>query len=116
MKHGRRCFAEWRLVGGQEALRVGAVGLAATVGIVLYELANAALYDFASARAVELGLPAARHQRGLAFVYGAAIGGWSYLLAWGALHAWDVSNAQKIGGIAGVVAAVGVFVAFVRYE
>ena len=90
--------------------------LAATVGIVLYELANAQLYDYAAARARELGLPAAKHHRGLALVYGAAIGGWSYLLAWGALHSWSVSDAQRIGGIVGVVAAVAVFFAFLRFE
>jgi hypothetical protein len=95
---------------------VGAIGLAATLGIVLYELANAQLYDYAAGRARELGLPAPKHQRGLAFVYGAAIGGWSYLLAWGALHSWSVDDAQRIGGIVGVVAAVGVFFAFLRLE
>jgi hypothetical protein len=95
---------------------VGAIGLAATIGIVLYELANAQLYDYAASRAQELGLPAPKHHRGLALVYGAAIGGWMYLLAWGALHSWDVGNAQKIGGVAGVVAAVAVFFAFLRFE
>ena len=95
---------------------VGAIGLAATLGIVLYELANAQLYDYAASRARELGLPSPKHHHGLALVYGAAIGGWSYLLAWGALHSWDVSNAQKIGGIIGVVAAIAVFFAFLRFE
>jgi hypothetical protein len=99
-----------------ELIGVGAIGLAATGGIVLYEIANAQLYDYAAGRARELGLPAAKHHRGLALVYGAAIGGWAYLLAWGALHSWDVSNAQKIGGIAGVAAAVAVFFAFLRFE
>jgi hypothetical protein len=99
-----------------ELVGVGAIGLAATVGIVLYELANAQLYDYAAARARELGLPAAKHNSGLALVYGAAIGGWSYLLAWGALHAWGVDEAQRIGGLVGLVAAVGVFFAFLRFE
>ena len=52
------------------------------------------------------GLALAGHERGLAIVYGAALAGWSYLVAWGALRALDVGSAQKIGGIVGIVVGV----------
>lgn len=116
-----------------ELLAVGLIGLAATLGVMLYEVRNTQLYDYAIRRAKELetrlgsvsiysssgpgglfterpgrdvrvfGLALAGHERGLAIVYGAALAGWSYLVAWGALHALDVGGAQKIGGIVGVV-------------
>ena len=44
--------------------------------------------------------------RGLAFVYGAALAGWAYLVTWGALRAFDVADARKAGLAVG--AAVGV--------
>jgi hypothetical protein len=50
---------------------------------------------------------------GVALVYGAALAGWSYLVAWGALHALDVGSPRKagaaIGAAAGIVVAVEVF-------
>jgi hypothetical protein len=98
-----------------ELVAVGLVGLAATVGIVVYESRNAALTTYAVRRArmleARLGIglftdrPAGR-PRGLGAVYGAAVGGWSYVVAWGALHAWHVQHAQQLGGAVGAAAAV----------
>lgn len=106
-----------------ELVAVGLVGLVATIGIVVYESRNAALTAYAVRRAqaieAQLGMacvgsrpggffnerPAAG-LRGLGAVYGAAVGGWSYVVAWGALHAWHVGHAQRLGGIVGVAAAL----------
>jgi len=121
-----------------ELLAVGLLGLAATLGIVLYEVRNTQLYDYAIRRAKELearldgpgglftdrpgrdvrvfGLALAGHERGLALVYGAAIAGWSYLVAWGALRALDVGGAQKIGGIVGIVVGLLAVVELLRIE
>jgi hypothetical protein len=55
------------------------------------------------------GMVEVRHARGLGFVYGAALAGWTYLVVWGALRALDVAAARKIGGLAGI--AVGLVVA-----
>jgi hypothetical protein len=134
-----------RGVGPAELIAVGTLGLAATGGVVLYELRNTQIYDYAVHRAKELerrlgmrsvldetqpgGLFADRpgrdvrllgltvgHDRGLAVVYGAAVGGWSYLLAWGALRAWDVAQAQRLGGLVGAVAALVVLVELLRID
>lgn len=127
-----------------ELLAVGAVGLLATSGIVVYEVRNTQIYDYSVHRAKELehrlglvsvfgtgsggffserpgrnvrifGFPVG-HDRGLALVYGAAIGGWCYLLSWGALRALDVGEPQKLGGIVGVVAGLAVLVEFLRID
>jgi len=55
------------------------------------------------------GMVEVRHARGLGFVYGAALAGWTYLVVWGGLRALDVGAARKIGGLAGIV--VGLLVA-----
>jgi hypothetical protein len=55
------------------------------------------------------GMVEVRHARGLGFVYGAALAGWTYLVVWGALRALDLGGARKIGGAAGIV--VGLVVA-----
>jgi hypothetical protein len=55
------------------------------------------------------GIVAARHQSGLGLVYGAALAGWSYLTAWGALRAVHVGGANTVGGVIGLL--VGVLVA-----
>ena len=121
-----------------ELLAVGLLGLAATLGIVLYEVRNTQLYDYAIRRAKELearldgpgglfmerpgrdvrvfGLALAGHERGLALVYGAAIAGWSYLVVWGGLRALDVGGAQKIGGIVGIVLGLLALVELLRVE
>jgi len=120
-----------------ELLSVGSLGLVATLGIVIYELRNTQLHDYALRRAKALeqrlgigsiadpnrpaglygeepsgeltvfGVVTAAHDRGLALVYSVAIAGWSYLVAWGALHAAGAGNAQLIGGI--VAATLGIF-------
>src|SRR3954452_7637990 len=117
-----------------ELLAVGGLGLTATLGILVYELRNTQLHDYALARAKTLegrlgiglyseeptgdvrffGVAVAAHDRGLALVYGAAVGGWAYLVAWGALRAADVAHAQVIGGIVGAAAGVAVVVEFLR--
>lgn len=117
-----------------QLVAVGALGLSATVGILLYELRNSQLYDYATRRAQELegalelvsfgggatgglfserpdrslrllGVRAVDRDRGLALVYSAALGGWTYLTAWGALRALDVGRARPVG--AAIAAAVG---------
>lgn len=110
-----------------EILALGVIGLVSTMGLVLYEIRNTQVYDYAVQRASSLesqlgiglykdrpgksirvfGIGVAGHDHALAYVYGAAIAGWTYLVAWGALRAFDVGSAQKIGGIVGAV--VGVF-------
>jgi hypothetical protein len=105
-----------------ELLAVGLIGLVATLGIFIYELRNSQTYAAAVRRAAELeralgmptgpgelllerrgtaarlfGLLAVWQDRGLALVYGAAISGWTYLFAWGALRALDVANARNRG-------------------
>jgi hypothetical protein len=116
------------LVGRSEPssvlLAVGLLGLSATLGILLYELRNAQIFDSLVERAAMLeqklglglfnerprdnvtlfGMVAARHERGLGLVYGAALAGWTYLTVWGALRALDVGGAQKIGALVGVAA------------
>jgi hypothetical protein len=105
-------------------LAVGLLGLSATLGILLYELRNAQIFDSLVERAAMLeqklglglfnerpldnvtlfGMVAARHERGLGLVYGAALGGWTYLTVWGALRALDLGGAQKVGALVGVAA------------
>jgi hypothetical protein len=120
------------LVGrGQPAavlVAVGALGLCATVGILLYELRNAQLFDAVVARAATLeqqlglglfrerprqpstlfGMLEARHDRGLGLVYGAALAGWSYLFVWGLFRSVDVGGARQVGAVIGI--AVGLLV------
>jgi hypothetical protein len=114
-----------------ELLGIALLGLVATVGIFVYELRNAQLYDAAVQRAKELerqlGFPTVQglqgaggvlaapsgrwfaQQRGWALVYSAAIAGWSYLAAWGFLLWMLVDSAQTIAAVAGIV--VGFLVA-----
>lgn len=99
-----------------ELLAVGVLGLVATLGVYLYELRNSRLYVAAAERAREierqLELPdglVVEHDSGLlALVYGAALAGWSYLVSWGLLHAFDLGNAREIGLAIG--AAVGLLI------
>lgn len=55
-----------------------------------------------------LGALNATHHRALGLVYGAALGGWSYLVSWGVLAAFGVDGAQEGGAAIGVVAGLGV--------
>jgi hypothetical protein len=99
-----------------ELLAVGVLGLVATLGVYLYELRNSQLYVAAAARTREierqLELPdglVAEHDSGLlALVYGAALAGWSYLVTWGLLHAFDLADAREIGLAIGI--AVGLLI------
>ena len=127
-----------------ELLAVGLLGLAATLGVLLYELRNTQLYDYATGRAEriekELGLPSLEggagpgglfserpgrtlrlfgvapvdRDRGLVLVYSAALAGWAYLVAWGALHALDVGSSREIGGAIGVAVGLCLLAELVR--
>lgn len=67
------------------------------------------LFSERPGRALRLfGLAPIDRDRGLALVYGAALAGWTYLVAWGALRGFDVGSSRKIG--AGVGAAAGLLV------
>ena len=94
-----------------ELIAVGLLGLTATLGVLLYELRNSQLSDYALRRAqsleAELGLGLYRgapvnRDRALILVYSAALAGWSYLTAWGALHAAHVERARPLGGVIAV--------------
>jgi hypothetical protein len=112
-------------------LAVGVLGLAATTGILVYELRNSEIRRAAGGRidAVETELIGRRlvedrskgasrlfgvidleHSVGLALVYGAALAGWGYLVAWGALAAVHAGYAREIGVLLG--AAWGLLVLF----
>ncbi|TMK77929.1 MAG: hypothetical protein E6G45_08130 [Actinobacteria bacterium] len=127
-----------------ELLSIGLLGLGATFGILIYELRNSQVFDAALHRAKQLertlGLPAVRggegsggvlsespgdtvrlfgvlplsQGRGLALVYGAALAGWSYLVAWGALRAIDVGHPRAIGVVIGAVAALAIILEIER--
>jgi hypothetical protein len=117
------------LGGGQPAaqlLGVGLLGLAATTGILLFELRNIQIQDAAIERAESLeqqlglglfagrpsdrvtpfGLVAARHERRLGLVYGAALAGWTYIVMWGVLRAFDVGGARNVGAVIGAIIGV----------
>ena len=121
-----------------EVLGIGVLGLVATLGILLYELRNSEILEamlrhaqvlervlglqtgphvrgpegLLSARAGTsgrfLGVLTAGHERALGLVYGAALGGWSYLVAWGLLLEFGVNNAQESGAVIGAVAGLAV--------
>jgi hypothetical protein len=110
---------------GVEILAIGALGLAATSGVLAYELRNGELCRRATGRVDHLesvlfpggpliggegrtprlfGLIPASHHLGVGLVYGAAIGGWVYLVVWGglvAVHARE--HAQAVGLVVGAV-------------
>ena len=122
---------------GAELLGVGVLGLLATFGVLLYELRNTQVYNatLRHARALErllglgaggdhtgpagllsegppaqtrvFGLTSFGQERAVAIVYGAALAGWSYLGAWGALRAAGAASARGIGAVIGAV--VGAF-------
>jgi hypothetical protein len=115
---------------GIELLAIGGLGLTATSGILSYELRNGELRRRATERVVRLecalfsagpliggygrtpklfGLFPASHRLGVGLVYGAALGGWTYLVVWGALVAAGMrSHSQAVGVAVGVVAALAV--------
>ena len=129
-----------------ELLAIGLLGLVATTGIFVYELRNTQIFDALVGRAAELerrlelaslsgvqgragvygerpghtvrllGLVPVGQHRGLGLVYGAAVSGWSYLVAWGALKALDVHEARKLGGLAGLLAGLVVLAEVERID
>jgi hypothetical protein len=129
-----------------ELLAVGLLGLLATLGVFLYELRNSQILDALVLRASVLerrlglvsvyrsdalagffgerpprtarflGLVTAVQHRGVSLVYGAALAGWSYLVAWGALRALEVDGARKAGAVIGALAGVLVLAEVERIE
>ena len=115
---------------GVELLAIGGLGLAATSGILAYELRNGELRRRATERVVRLeselfstgplvggygrtpklfGVIPASHRLGVGLVYGAALGGWVYLVVWGALVAAGArSHSQAIGVAVGAVVALAI--------
>src|SRR5262249_23676084 len=103
---------------------------AATSGVLAYELRNGELCRRAAKRVDRLesrlfsdgplvggegrtpklfGLLPASHELGVGLVYGAALGGWVYLVVWGGLVAVHLrAHAQGIGFVAGALAALAV--------
>jgi hypothetical protein len=115
--------------GGVEILAIGALGLTATSGVLAYELRNGELRRRATERVIQLesklfaggpllgegrtpklfGLFPASHRLGVGLVYGAALGGWVYLVVWGALvSAGAREHSQAIGVAVGAVAALAI--------
>jgi hypothetical protein len=118
-----------------ELIGIGLLGLTATVGLLLYELRNSQLSDYALHRAqaieADLGLTSIRggtepgglfterpgrtlrlfgfapidRDAGLVVVYSAALAAWTYLTTWGVMHALGLGHARSIGG--GIGIAVG---------
>jgi hypothetical protein len=119
------------LRAGQSAitlLAVGLLGVAATAGVLVYELRNSEIRTAVGARigALEDVLFERKrivtktdrrvfgvqldHDFGLALVYSAALAGWGYLVAWGGLSAAHAGHARGIGVAVG--SAWGLFVLF----
>jgi hypothetical protein len=115
---------------GVELLAIGGLGLAATSGVLSYELRNGELRRRAAVRVNQLeaklfpggplvdagrrtpklfGLIPASHRLGVGLVYGAALGGWVYLVVWGALVAAGAhAHSQAIGVGVGAVVALAI--------
>jgi hypothetical protein len=115
---------------GVELLAIGGLGLAATSGILAYELRNGELCRRATDRVNRLesvlfsagplmggeegtpklfGLIPASQYLGVGLVYGAALGGWVYLVVWGALvAAGERAHSQAIGVAVGAVVALAI--------
>ncbi len=118
---------------GVELLAIGCLGLAATLGVLVYELRNSELGSAATerVRAFEqaafpggalaapprvVGGVALSHALALALVYGAALAGWAYLVAWGALRAAGLGHPRSVGLALGAVAGVVAVRAILRLE
>ena len=121
---------------GVELLAIGLLGLSASLGVLLYELRNGEIESAVARRVAEaervllphgplvgvpriraLGLVPVSRPAALALVYGAALGGWGYLVGWGALRAAGAAGGARPGGLA-IGAAFGLVVALeiVRLE
>ena len=99
-----------------ELVAIGVLGLSATLGVVLYDVRNGQVRRRVVARVQELervllpgGPLAVANDLGTSLVYGAALGGWCYLVAWGALRAAHAGHPRAIGLAVG--AALGVIAA-----
>jgi hypothetical protein len=121
-----------------ELLGIGLLGVAATVGILVYELRNSQIARGLSAHAEHLehalqfdwplltqqsagrmrlfGLVGLSRGRAVALVYAAALAGWSYLTAWGILRAIDLSHARSWGLAIGAGVGLAVFLDVERIE
>lgn len=113
-----------------ELLAIGLLGLCASLGVLLYELRNGEIHSAVARRVAEvertllphgqlvdvpqtrlLGFVPISRTAGVALVYGAALGGWGYLVAWGALRAVGIAGGARPGGLA-IGAVFGLVVAF----
>lgn len=122
--------------GDVELLAIGLLGLSASLGVLLYELRNGEIQSAVARRVAEaervllpngplvdvpqtrlLGLVPISRTGALALVYGAALGGWGYLVAWGGLRAAGVGHAARPSGLV-IGAGFGLLVALeiVRLE
>ena len=119
-------------------LAVGVLGLTATFGVLVYELRNSGIRHGIAKRMGELerellghvlvtkrpegaprslfGFVAIEHSVGLALVYGAALAGWTYLVAWGALDAAHAGHAREIGIAIGAVGGVAILLEVLRLD
>jgi hypothetical protein len=118
---------------GIELLAIGALGATATSGVLVYELRNSQIRSAAAerVRAFEerhfadgplvappravAGIPIG-HTLGVALVYGAALAGWSYLVAWGALRLAGLGHPREIGLALGAAAGVAAVQSISRFE
>jgi hypothetical protein len=127
-----------------ELIGIGLLGLTATVGLLLYELRNSQLSDYAihRAQAIEsdLGLVSIRggagpgglfserpgrtlrlfglapidRDAGLIVVYSAALAAWTYLTTWGVMRALGLGHARSIGGGIGITVGLVLLVELSR--
>lgn len=121
---------------GVALFAIGLLGLAATFGVLVYELRNGEIKGevacrvreleqallpggqlVARSRARFLGTIPVSHSLGIGLVYGAAIGGWCYLAAWGALRSlWPHWHVQSVGLAIGAAAGLAAAMEIVRIE
>jgi hypothetical protein len=122
---------------GVELLAIGGLGLVATTGVLVYEIRNGELRAEAAALVRRLegalfpdgplvgggreprlfGLVPVSHRLGVGLVYGAALGGWAYLVAWGALSSAGLhAHARSAGLLLGALAGAAVVAEIVRLE
>jgi hypothetical protein len=120
-----------------ELLAVGVLGLAATLGVLVYELRNSEIRRAAGTQigAVErevlgaelikdraksderlFGVIGLEQSIGLALVYGAALAGWGYLVSWGALAAAHVGHSRQVGIVIGAAWGLAVLLEVHRID
>jgi hypothetical protein len=77
----------------------------------------AGLFGELPGRAVRLlGVLPVDQDRGLALVYSAALAGWTYLAAWGALQALGLGEARATGAVIGAALGLLVFTEVERVQ